>query len=190
MRRLIMWNMVTLEGHWDGAEPWTIGWHEVAWGEELERFSIQQLEDADLILFGRVTYEGMASYWSSAQGAVADRMNTTHKIVFSRTLDSAPWKNTRVVNRDAASEVIDLKSRPGKDILIFGSGELCGSLMRADLIDEYRLGVVPVVLDSGRPLFKRGVQVPELALLEARPLETGGLIIRYARPGSNAGAHQ
>lgn len=180
MRKLIMWNTVTLEGHRNGAGPWSLGRHEAGWGEELERYWIQQLENADLILFGRVTYQALASWWSTADGEVADLMTRIPKIVFSRTLGPAVWNNTRVVNRDAESVVVDLKRSPGKDLLIIGSGDLCASLMRGDLIDEYRLGVAPIVLGTGRPLFKPGVRVPDVHLLEAKPLRTGGLIVRYA----------
>ena len=86
MRRLIMWNMVTLDGFFEGSKPWDIAWHELGWGEELERLSVEQTSAADALLFGRVTYEGMAAYWPSAKGEVADIMNAIPKIVFSKTL--------------------------------------------------------------------------------------------------------
>ena len=89
MRNLIMWNLVTLDGYFEGAKSWDLDWHNYAWGEELERFSIEQLKTIDALLFGRVTYEGMASYWTTAKGEVAesaDAMNRIPKIVFSKTL--------------------------------------------------------------------------------------------------------
>jgi dihydrofolate reductase len=109
MRRLIMWNMVTLDGYFEGAKSWDIGWHELGWGEELERLSIEQTDAADTILFGRVTYEGMAGYWPSAKGEVADIMNAISKVVFSKTLARADWNNTRLVSGDAGREVLHLK---------------------------------------------------------------------------------
>ena len=180
MRKLIMWNMVTLDGFFEGAHPWDLDFHSVGWGEELQRFSNEQMSAADLLLFGRVTYEGMANHWPSAKGETADRMNAIHKVVFSRTLASAEWANTRLVSTDAAEEVARLKQEPGGDILVFGSADLCASLTRAGLIDEYRLGLNPILLGEGRPLFGRGTDAATMRLLEARPLQTGCVLLRYA----------
>src|SRR5574341_1510330 len=125
MRKLIMWNMVTLDGFFEGPKRWEIDWHEHVWGEELEQFSIQQSKSADMLLFGRVTYEGMANYWPSAQGEIADFMNSVPKVVFSRTLEKAEWNNTRLVKANAEEEVAHLKQQSGKDIYVFGSANLC-----------------------------------------------------------------
>src|SRR5688572_467839 len=97
MGRLIVWNLITVDGCFEGDRPWAIDWHEEVWGEELERLSIEQLESADAILFGRVTYQGMAGHWPSAKGRVAELMNGIPKVVFSNTLDRAEWSNTRLV---------------------------------------------------------------------------------------------
>lgn len=180
MRKLIMWNMVTLDGFFEGAHSWDLDFHELGWGEELQRFSNEQMSKADLVLYGRVTYEGMAKYWPTAKGETAERMNAIQKVVFSRTLTSADWANTRLVGTEAADEVARLKQEPGKDILVFGSADLCASLMRAGLIDEYRIGLNPVVLGQGRPLFAPGTDRSTLRLLEARPLQTGCVLLRYA----------
>lgn len=179
MRKLILWNMVTLDGSFEGAHPWAIDWHELGWGEELERFSREQTGAADLLLFGRKTYEGMAQYWPTARGETAARMNGIDKVVFSRTLGSAEWANTRLVSTDAVEEVARLKQQPGKDILVFGSADLCDALSRAGLIDEYRLGVNPIVLGEGRPLFKPGTE-RKMRLLEAKALKTGCVLLFYA----------
>src|ERR1041384_486103 len=93
MRKLIMWNMATLDGCFEGKHAWDLDFHEVGWGDELERFAHEQMDAADTLLFGRKTYEGMAQYWSSATGATAERMNAIQKVVFSRTLASADWVN-------------------------------------------------------------------------------------------------
>ncbi len=180
MRKLIMWNMVTLDGLFEGAQPWDLDFHDTGWGEELQRFVTEQMGAADLLLFGRVTYEGMAQYWSTATGETAAQMNAIQKVVFSRTLASATWANTRLVSADAADEVARLKQEPGKDILVFGSADLCDSLARAGLIDEYRLGINPVVLGQGTPLFKPGTEQTKMRLLEARPLQTGCVLAFYA----------
>ena len=179
MRRLIMWNMVTLDGFFEGLKSWEIDWHEYAWGEELEQLSINQLKSADMLLFGRVTYQGMASHWPSATGEVADFMNSIPKVVFSRTLTEAEWSNTRLVKSNAQDEVASLKQQPGKDLFIFGSAGLSSTLMGNGLIDEYRLGLTPVVLGGGNPLFKPSQERLRLRLLEARPLKSGCVILRY-----------
>ena len=179
MRKLIMWNLVSLDGFFEGAKSWDLGWHDSVWGEELERLSIDQLNSADTLLFGRATYEGMASYWPSAKGEVADLMNQIRKVVFSRTLEKASWNNTRLVHGDAEEEVAKLKKQPGKDLLIFGSANLSTTLIRHRLIDEYRLCLAPIVLGRGTPLFKASSETMKLKLLETRPLKSGGIILRY-----------
>jgi len=179
MRKLIMWNLVSLDGFFEGAKSWDLGWHESVWGDELERLSIDQLKSADMLLFGRVTYEGMAGYWPSAKGEVADRMNNIRKVVFSRTLEKASWNNTKLVKGNAAEEVAKLKEKNGKDLFIFGSANLSSTLMRHHLIDEYRLCLAPIVLGAGTPLFKASPETMKLKLIEARPLKSGGVILRY-----------
>lgn len=182
MRKLIMWNMVTLDGLFEGAKSWDLDWHNYAWGEELEKFSLDQLKTAGMLLFGRITYQGMAAYWSTAQGEVAevaDLMNNLPKVVFSRTLEKADWKNTTLVRENVEQAVADLKQQPGKDLFIFGSASLCATMMEAGLMDEYRLGLNPLVLGAGSPLFKPGSAQAKMRLLEARPLKSGVVFLRY-----------
>ena len=175
-----MWNMVTLDGYFEGSKPWDIAWHEIGWGEELEQLGAEQTGSAGALLFGRKTYEGMAEYWPAAKGEVADIMNSIPKIVFSRTLERAGWNNTRLVRVAAEEEVPRLKAQSGKDLMVYGSANLCASLTRAGLIDEYRLGMTPVVLGTGTPLFKQNPAIT-MKLLEARALKTGVVILRYER---------
>jgi dihydrofolate reductase len=179
MRRLVMWNMITLDGFFEGSDPWAIDWHEYGWGEELEQMSTTQLQSADMLLFGRKTFVGMAGYWSTQAGEIADFMNSIPKVVFSHTLESADWKNARLVTTDAAAEVARLKQEPGKDLFIFGSADLSASLMDKGLIDEYRIGLNPIVLGGGNPLFKPLDHRVPMTLLEARALKTGCVILRY-----------
>jgi dihydrofolate reductase len=132
-----------------------------------------------MLLFGRVTYEGMAAYWQSAQGEVAHFMNSLPKVVFSGTLDRAEWKNTKLVKGDAASEVLELKRQGEKNMFVFGSADLSTTLMEQGLFDEYRLALVPVVLGSGKPLFGRNLSRLRLKLLETRALSSGCVVLRY-----------
>jgi dihydrofolate reductase len=182
VRKLIMWNLETLDGCVDGARPWQLDWHSTAWGDELERFSLDQGKEVGTLLFGRVTYEGMAAYWSKAKGETADFMNGVPKVVFSSTLESAGWSNTRLVKGDAADEVAKLKQESGKDLFVFGSARLSDGLMQRGLFDEYRICLAPVVLGAGVPLFKPAPKPRPMTLLEARALKTGAVILRYA-PG-------
>ncbi|MGI0079821.1 MAG: dihydrofolate reductase family protein [Nitrososphaerales archaeon] len=174
-----MWDLVTLDGFFEGPKSWEIDWHEYAWGEELEQLSKEQLKSAGMLLFGRVTYEGMAGYWPSQKGEIADFMNNMPKIVFSRTLERAEWNNTRLVKENAAEEVGKLKQQPGEDLFIFGSANLSSTFMKHGLVDEYRLCITPVILGGGSPLFKPGLQRMKVKLLDVRPLKTGGVILRY-----------
>jgi len=183
MRKLIMWNLVTLDGFFEGPKSWDLDWHEYVWGEELERLSLEQSKSIGMLLFGRVTYEGMAGYWQTQKGEIADFMNEVSKVVFSRTLSKAEWNHTRLVRDRAEEEVIRLKKQPGKDLFIFGSANLSSTFTRAGLIDEYRLCVAPVVLGGGNPLFKPSPARLRLKLLEARPLKSGGVILRYQPNG-------
>ena len=180
MRRLVMWNLQTLDGCFEGKEPWDLDFHEAAWGDELQQFSLEQAKEVGTLLYGRATYEGLAKYWTTATGPTADFMNEVPKVVFSRTLDAATWKNARLVRREAVDEVAELKRGEGKDLFVFGSAKLCDSLMRRGLFDELRLCVAPVVLGTGVPLFKPGSPRQNLTLLHVRPLATGGVILRYA----------
>ena len=185
--RLIMWNLVTLDGFYEGAKSWDLEWHESAWCQELERFSIEQLQGADRLVFGRVTYEGMAAYWSSATGEVAELMNSIPKVVFSRSLESARWANTTLATGDVVAGVSELKLSGDKNTLVFGSGDLSEPLMRHELFDEYRIVVAPVVLGSGKTLFGRGLDELRLRLVEALPVSSGAVILRYEPAGVAAG---
>jgi dihydrofolate reductase len=178
MRNLIMWNLITLDGCVEGARSWELPWHDRYWGDELERFSIEQLESADALLFGRMTYEGMAAHWQTASGKIADYMNGLPKVVCSRTLQTASWTNTTLASGDAVEEVTRLKEGGNGNIFVFGSADLSQALMREGLFDEYRLGVAPVIYGNGRPLFRTGLR-QDLELLESRPLSNGCVILRY-----------
>jgi dihydrofolate reductase len=108
-------------------------------------------------------------------------MNSVPKIVFSNTLDVAEWNNTRLVSGRAEEEVARLKQESGKDLFIFGSANLVGSLTNHGLIDEYRIGLNPLVLGGGTPMFKRSDERMRLKLLEARQLQSGVALLRYER---------
>jgi dihydrofolate reductase len=178
MRKLIMWNLMTLDGYVEGPDR-DIGWHEDVWGDELQQVSIEQGNEAGALLFGRITYELMASYWPSAKGEIADSMNGLPKIVASRTLEKADWHNTRLVRDNVPEEIARLKAESGKDVFTFGSADLSASLIPHGLIDELRICVVPLVLGGGTPLFKASPERLKLRLVSTRPLTSGAVVLHY-----------
>lgn len=179
MSKLIMWNLISLDGFFEGVEPWSLDWFQSLFDDDLQEYSLEQLRSTDALVFGRRTYEGMAAYWAPERGEIADFMNSLPKVVFSRTLDRAEWHNTTLIKGDVAPEVRRLKDRGEKNIFVFGSANLSATLMREGLFDEYRLCLVPVVLGNGTPLFGRNTERLKLQLLEARPLASGCIILRY-----------
>ncbi len=183
MARLIMWNLMTLDGMVEGPNR-DISWHGAVWGKELEQLSIEQLNAAGGLMFGRVTYELMANYWPTASepGEIADFMNAMPKYVFSRTLTRSNWNNTQMFGADVPGTVARLKRESQKDIFLFGSADLSASLIQHGLIDEFRIGIAPVTLGGGTPLFKPGERV-KLRLIDSRAHSTGVVILRYEPAG-------
>lgn len=182
MRHLIAWNLMSLDGYFEGTKPWALDFHMSVWGDELEAYSIEQGHEIGTLLFGRRTYEGMADYWKTETGAVADMMNSVEKAVASRTLDSTDWNNTRLLKGDIADHIGSLKAEQNKkDIFVFGSADLLASLLALEAVDEYRLFLAPLVLGGGTPLFKPDESRKDFALVEARPFASGGILLRYIR---------
>jgi dihydrofolate reductase len=182
MRTLYLFDMMTLDGFFEGPAKGEIDWHNV--DAEFNEFAIDQLNATDLLLFGRVTYEGMASYWPTPAAMeddplVADKMNSFPKIVFSRSLEKASWNNTRLIKNNIVEEVLDLKRQPGKDIALFGSADLASTFTSQGLIDEYRIMVNPIVLGKGTPLFRGTDNKLKLELLKARPFKSGNVLLCY-----------
>lgn len=179
MRRLIVSNMMSLDGFFEGPNR-ELNWHVV--DDEFFGYATEMLRSVDTILFGRTTYELMAKYWPAApKDEIADKMNGLPKIVFSKTLDKADWKNCRLVRGDAAEEISKLKQMPGKDkdMVILGSATLASDLLQRGLIDEYRVILNPVLLGAGNPLFKGIERGLKLALRETKQLRSGVVILYY-----------
>jgi dihydrofolate reductase len=173
--------MVTLDGFFAGPNG-EIDWHVV--DEEFNEFDIDQLNHVDTLLFGRVTYEMMASYWPTPAATendpiVAERMNNLPKIVFSRMLDKVSWNNSKLVKENIAVEISRLKGQPGGDMLIFGSGSLVSTLTQHRLIDEYRIIVNPIILGRGKLLFEGIIDRLNLKLLKTKAMHSGNVILYY-----------
>ena len=182
MRKLIMFNLVTLDGLFAGPSG-EIDWHNV--DDEFHQFATDQLDSADGLLFGRITYQLMAGFWPTPDAArlapaTAVRMNSIAKTVVSRTLTSVEWNNTRLVKENVQEELTRLKQQPGKDLLLLGSADLASSLTDLRLIDEYRIMVNPVILGKGKPLFKSIKHRFAFKLLRTRSFSSGNVLLCYS----------
>jgi dihydrofolate reductase len=192
MRKVVFFMMTTLNGfyergRWD-VDPAGLDWHNT--DDEFEAFAAEQLGDADTLVFGRVTYEGMTTYWPTPEAiatnpAVAEKMNALPKVVFSRTLEGVGWSNSRLAGSDAAGELRRLREQPGKDILLLASSDLAASLAAAGVIDEYRIMVNPVLVGRGKPVLAGLARDVPLKLLAVRPFGNGNVLLTYAPAGES-----
>ncbi len=180
MGKLVVFNFITLNGFFKGPDG-DISWHRHG-GEESE-YAEEGAQSGSTILFGRVTYEMMASYWPTAEAkkndpVVAEGMSKSEKIVFSKTLKKAEWENTRIVKDNMANEVKKLK-KTGKDMIILGSGTIVTQLADEGLIDEYQLMIDPVVIGEGTP-FCRGIRHQlDLELTKTKTFKSGVVLHCY-----------
>jgi dihydrofolate reductase len=150
---------------------------------EVKQWKLDRISQAGAHLMGRTTYQEMSSYWPGSDDPYARPMNGIPKIVFSKTLtdDEATWPVTRVARRDLATEIADIKSQPGSDVIVWGGARFAGALAAADLIDEYRLLVQPLVLGRGQALFEQLPESRHLNLMEATPFPSG-IVVQIYRP--------
>jgi dihydrofolate reductase len=186
VRKVLIFMMVTLDGFFEGPNG-EIDWHVV--DDEFNEFAIDQLNSVDLLLFGRVTYEMMSSYWPTPVAVtddpiVAGKMNQMSKIVFSKTLTRVNWENTRLVKDKIVEEIMKLKQEPGKDLIIFGSSDLAVTFIREGLIDEFRIMVNPVVLGKGHSLFEGLNEKNQLKLIKTKTFRSGNVLLYY-EPAKN-----
>ena len=162
------------------------GWLAPHFDEAGGKFINEIFDQADAFLLGRRTYEIFAGYWpkvTDATDPVASRLNTLPKYVVSRSLRSADWQNSTVVNGDLPTEIEKLKQQPGRELQIHGSGALLRSLLEKDLVDELRLLVFPVIVGDGRRLFPDEGPATGLRLTDARTTPSGVAIHVYEPAG-------
>lgn len=181
MRKTIVSNLMSLDGFFEGSDPkpgQKLDWCVV--DEEFFAYAKDMLRNADTLLFGRKTYQYMAAYWPSAPAdEIAGQMNNLQKIVFSRTLQTADWRNSILVKSDAAAEISRLKKLPGKDLIILGSASLASFLLQRELIDEYRVILNPVFLGGGKLLFQDVKERLRLKLLRTKLFGSGVVVLYY-----------
>jgi dihydrofolate reductase len=187
MRRLSVFNSVTLDGYFTG-EQGDISWSKGNDDDEWNAFVADNAKGGGVLVFGRVTYELMASYWPTPDAArrfpvVAERMNNLPKVVFSRTLDRASWNNTQLVKGDLASTMRKMKVEPGDDMVIMGSGSIVAQLAREGLIDEYQIVLTPVVLGKGRTMFEGIERGQAFRRTKSRTFGNGNVFLCY-EPGT------
>lgn len=179
MRRLLVKNHMSLDGFFEGPNK------EIDWfGFDQEQFgdSVDLLHSVDTLLFGRTTYEMMKPYWTVAPpDPISNKMNSLSKIVFSSTLESADWNNTRVVNGDPAEEALGLKQQAGGDMVVLGSGKLASLLLESGLVDEYRVYITPIVLGRGNPLFQQISERVNLKLAGTKSFQSGVVMLAYQK---------
>ncbi len=182
MRKLVVFNQVTLDGYFAGMNGDTSWAHKE--DTEWNAFVADNASAGGLLLFGRITYDLMAGYWPTPQAIknapiVAEQMNNLPKVVFSRTLNKASWSNTKLVNGDMAAEIRKMKKEPGKDMAILGSGSIVSQLAQEGLIDEYQIVVNPVVLGRGRTMFDGVKEKLTLKLRKTRTFGNGNVLLCY-----------
>jgi dihydrofolate reductase len=158
------------------------GWQAPFADEEMGRWVMDFIANADAFLIGRWTYELFAAYWPTGPEPFAQMMNTTPKYVVSNTLERVDWNNSTLIRGDLATEVARLKAMPGRDLQIYGAS-LAASLAKLNLIDEYLLWLNPVLLGSGKRLFDADGPAMTLRLIESRTTSTGVTVNRYVPAG-------
>ena len=191
MRKLIVFNSVTTDGYFTDKNG------DMSWAHksdpEFNSFTEENAKSGGELIFGRVTYEMMKSFWPTEKArqmfpVVAEQMNEAKKVVFSRTLDKADWDNTRLIKGDLTDEVQKLKNEPGPDLVIMGSGSIVSQLTDARLIDEYQMMVNPIVLGDGRTMFDGIKEKLNLKLTGTRAFTNGNVLMSYEATAKEASA--
>jgi len=184
VRKLIVFNNVSLDGYFvdgNGSMSWA---HRAKQDAEWNAFVAGNASGGGVLLFGRITYELMASYWPTTVALkndpiVAEGMNNLQKVVFSRTLDKVSWKNTTLMRGDLVTDVRKMKAEPGEGMAILGSGTIVSQLAQAGLIDEYQMALIPVVLGKGRTMFDGINEKLPLKLVKTRAFANGIVMLWY-----------
>jgi dihydrofolate reductase len=186
MRKIKLQMQLSLDGFVCGPNG-EMDWMVWEWDDILKNYAGELTKSADTFLMGRNTGEGMAVYWPTVAGNpeskeedkwMAEKLNNLPKVVFSKTVSSVKWTNTRVAN-DIVEEVRELKKEPGKDIMLYGGAKLVSSFIRENLIDEYHLFINPAIIGKGKTIFGNLKEKMSLKLVKATPSTTGIVILHY-----------
>jgi dihydrofolate reductase len=189
MRKLVVFNQVSVDGYFVDNHR-DMSWAKQGADDEFNEFTSDRASGGGVLLFGRVTYELMASFWPTRQAAqalpiVAERMNRLPKVVFSRRMKQATWNNTTLVKDDMVGHIRRMKAQPGEGMAILGSGNLVSQLAETGLIDEYEFIVSPLALGAGRTIFEGVAKRLSLTLTHSRAFKNGKVFLSYAASGGN-----
>jgi len=181
MAKITSFTFISLNGFYKGVNE-DINWHQHG-GEEAE-YSIESLKSGDILLFGRVTYEMMKSFWTTetaynAFPEVAEGMNNSEKIVVSKSMNTTDWKNTKIINENLIEEITELKKSSHKNITLLGSGNVLKQLAKANLIDEYQIMLDPVFIESGEPILDHLNKNIFLELTKSKVFKSGTILLHY-----------
>jgi dihydrofolate reductase len=187
MRKVVLSMNLTLDGFMAGPNC-ELDWHFETWAPDMANSLCEQLSKADTIILGRITYCAMARYWPGRASdlsfpredlAFAEMMNSYEKVVFSKTMTTPIWNNSRLVNGNLKKEILRLKQQKGKDIIIYGSGKLVTSLIKLNLIDAYQLWMHPIVLSKGKRLFCELQHKLNMKLMKLEQFDSGVVVLYY-----------
>ena len=173
MRKLVESTLVSLDGVIESPERWAI------FDDEASQLSMQELDNYDAFIMGRVTYERFRDNWGAGGNPYIDRIGAMPKYVASRSLDEVTW-NATLLGPDIVTAIQDLKAQPGKDLIKYGTSRLDATLLGAGIVDELRVWVMPVVVGSGQRIFE-GIEPSslELTLTDVRKLRNGSVVLTY-----------
>ncbi len=192
MRKLVVLTFVTLDGVMQapgGPQEdtsggfkhggWTVGY----WDDFMAQTMTKQMENPFDMLLGRRTYEIFAAYWPNSKEPGAEKINDAKKYVASTTLSSLAWKNSTLLNGNTVEEIKKIKQQDGPEIQVHGSSNLIQTLLKNDLVDEFRLKIFPVTIGTGKRLFGEGTIPASFKLIESGVSTTGVIVATYLRAG-------
>lgn len=190
MRKIIMFNFVTVDGYFAGSDG-NIDWHPV--DDEFNSFAVDFINQCDTALFGRTTYDLFASFWPTATSdasltsedhSIAQSLNNMRKIVVTHKELNTDWQHSEVWQDIDAAKIEELKQQHGKNIVIYGSGTIVKQLTELGLIDEYQLIIAPIILGGGKSLFEGNSQ-KQLELVETKVFSAGNVLLKYRTSSKN-----
>jgi dihydrofolate reductase len=184
MRKLAVFNFMTLDGYFEGPKKGEYAWHKHLPSSEETEYAEDKVQYNNTLLFGRVTYDQMISFWPTENAikmfpVVAKGMNKAEKIVFSNTIKKPEWNNTRVIKGNIVEEIRNLKNTAGKDMTILGSGSIITLFAENGLIDEFQFMIDPIAIGNGTPIFKGIKHQLNLKLISTKAFKDGVVVLTY-----------
>lgn len=184
MGRLVVFNQISLDGYFVDAHG-DMSWAKEGDDDEYNAFMSQNASGGGALVFGRVTYDLMESFWTTPQAfaalpVVAERMNNLPKFVFSRTMSKASWQNTTVLEGNVVSVLRKMKDETPRDMAILGSGSIVAQIALSGVVDEYQMVVNPIVLGAGRTMFDGVAERFGLRLKNCRTFRSGKVFVSFA----------